>query len=165
MERNKTLDRAMEYSGAVGSELADILVSISLKVDLLTPQVPDQRMFSGDSLYQFIQDHQDCLEQLEDQLSNLITMTNCSVMDLHLMNEAYHWNLWRVEQLNLELLMRVTVLEGYQGDPIEIPNSPVPILIPPPGGNLLVEIVDGTDNEVMQTAVLRFQTSFSFIYD
>ena len=75
MERNKTLDRAMEYSRAVGSELADMLVSINSKVDLLTPRVPNQHMFGGDGLCQFIHDHQDCLEWLEDQLSDLITMT------------------------------------------------------------------------------------------
>ena len=86
-------DRAMEYSGAVGVELADMLVSVNLKVDELVPQVLTQHMFGGNSLHQFIQDYQDCLEQLEDQLDNLITMTNCSIMDLCLMNEAYHWDL------------------------------------------------------------------------
>ena len=45
--------------------------------------------------------------------------------------------------------MRVTVLEGCEGNPIEIPDSPVPILIPPLGGSLLVEIIDGMDNEVV----------------
>ena len=74
-------------------------------------------------------------------------------MDICLTNKAYCWDLQRVERLNSELLMRVMVLEGHQGDLIEIPDSPVLILIPPPGGNLLVEIVDGTDDEAMQAAV------------
>ena len=37
-----------------------------------------------------------------------------------------------------ELLVRVTVLKGTQGDLIEIPDSLAPIATPPPGGNLLV---------------------------
>ena len=136
----------MEYTRVVGVELADMLASINTRV-------LDQYTFSGDGLCQFIQDHQDCLEQLEDQLSNLIMMTNWSVMELQLTNKSYHWNLWRVEWLNGELLMRVTVLEGHQENPIEIPDTPPPILIPPPGGNILVEIVDGMDDEAVQAVV------------
>ena len=64
----------------------------------------------------------------------------------------YCQDLWRVEQLNRELLMRVMVLEGHQGNLIEISNMPPPILIPPPGSNLLVEIMDRTNNEVVQAA-------------
>ena len=45
--------------------------------------------------------------------------------------------------------MRV-VLEGCQGNPIEIPDMPPLIPIPAPGGNLLVEIIDGTNNEAAQ---------------
>ena len=39
-EGDETLDRAMEYTGAVGVELVDMLVSINTRV-------PDQYMFSG----------------------------------------------------------------------------------------------------------------------
>ena len=47
-----------------------------------------------------------------------------------------------------KLLVRVIVLET-QGNPIEIPNSLALIPIPPPGGNLLVEIINGIDDEVV----------------
>ena len=40
VERNETLDRAMEYSGMVGVELVDMLVSVNLKVEALAPHVP-----------------------------------------------------------------------------------------------------------------------------
>ena len=36
-EENKVLDRAMEYAGVVGVELADMLVSVNLKVKDLVP--------------------------------------------------------------------------------------------------------------------------------
>ena len=150
VERNETLDRAMEYTGLVGMELVDMLASINSKVEDLAPRMPMQHTFSGDGLNQFIQDHQDCLEQLEDQLSNVITMTERLVMELHLQNEVYHQDFRRVKRLNSELLIRVMVLEGCQDHPIEIPDSPVPILIPAPGGNLLVEIVDGTNDDMAQ---------------
>ena len=46
-------------------------------------------------------------------------------------------------------MMQVMALEGYQDNPIVVPNSP-PIPIPAPGGNLLVEIMDRTDNDMAQ---------------
>ena len=52
-----------------------------------------------------------------------------------------------------ELLIQVMVLEGHQGSPIEISDSLAPILIPSPGGNLLVEIQDRTDNKQNQVNV------------
>ena len=36
-EENTTLDRAMEYTGVVGVELADMLVSVNSKVKVLVP--------------------------------------------------------------------------------------------------------------------------------
>ena len=41
------------------------------------------------------------------------------------------------------------VLEGCRRNSIEIPDSLAPIPIPPPGDNLLVEIVDGMDNDAV----------------
>ena len=41
-EENSVLDRAMEYARVVGVELADMLVSINLKVEVITPCVPTQ---------------------------------------------------------------------------------------------------------------------------
>ena len=73
------LDWAMEYTRAVGVELVDMLASINA-------WVLDQHMFGSDGLCQFIQDHQDHLEQLEDQLINLITMTDWTVQDLQITN-------------------------------------------------------------------------------
>ena len=55
MERNKTLDRAMEYSSTVGVELVDMLVSINSKVEELAPCMPTQHTFGGNGLNQFIQ--------------------------------------------------------------------------------------------------------------
>ena len=55
--------------------------------------------------------------------------------------------------MNSELLIWVTVLEGCQDHLIEIPDSPAPIPIPAPGGNLLVEIMDRTDNDAVQAIV------------
>ena len=49
--------------------------------------------------------------------------------------------------------MRVMVLEGYQDNLIEIPDSSALIPIPPPRGSLLVEIQDGTDDEANQAVV------------
>ena len=36
-EENEVLDRAIEYAGVVGVELADMLVSVNLKVKDLVP--------------------------------------------------------------------------------------------------------------------------------
>ena len=60
-EENKVLDRAMEYAGVVGVELADMLVSINLKVEVIAPHVPMQHTFGRDGLQNFIHDHQDHL--------------------------------------------------------------------------------------------------------
>ena len=49
-----------------------------------------------------------------------------------------------------ELLVRVTVLEGTQGNTIKIPDILAPIPIPPPESNLLVKIVDVMDDKVAQ---------------
>ena len=55
-----------------------------------------------------------------------------------------------MERLNSQLIMRVTALEGCRDNLIVVPDSPPPILIPAPGGNLLVEIMDGADNDTAQ---------------
>ena len=61
-EENKVLDRAMKYAGVVGVELADMLASVNSKVEVITPRVLTQHTFSGDSLQNFICNHQDQLE-------------------------------------------------------------------------------------------------------
>ena len=73
-EDNKVLDRAMEYAGVVGVELADMLASVNLRLLAVEPRMPVQHMFGGNGLQNFICDHQDHLEQLEDQLGDLTTM-------------------------------------------------------------------------------------------
>ena len=55
-----------------------------------------------------------------------------------------------MERLNSELLVQVTVLEATWDHPIIIPDSPPPIPIPAPGGNLLVEIDDRTNDAAVQ---------------
>ena len=67
--------------------------------------------------------------------------------------ESYCQDLHQVERLNSELLVWVMALEGTQDSLIIIPDSPPPIPILAPGGNLLVEIEDGTDNTAVQVIV------------
>ena len=89
-KENKVLDRAIEYARVVGMELVDMLVSVNLKVEVIAPHMPMQHMFGGDSLQNFIHDHQDWLERLEDQLANLTTMTENVVGRLSIVNKSYH---------------------------------------------------------------------------
>ena len=149
-ENNKVLDRAMEYAGVVGVELVDMLVSVNSKVEDLVPRVPAQHTFGGDRLWNFICDHQNCLEHLEGQFQDLVMMMENMVGRLSMASESYRQDLYQVERLNRELLVQVTVLEATQDHPIIIPDSLPPIPIPAPGGNLLVEIENGTDDAVAQ---------------
>ena len=89
-EESETLDRAMEYTGVVGVELVDMLVSVNAKVKDLAPRVPAQHTFGGDGLWDYIHDHQDCLEHLEGQFNNLVTMTENMVGKLSVVSESYH---------------------------------------------------------------------------
>ena len=89
MEGNETLDRAMEYSGAVGVEVVDMLATVNRKVEALEPCVPTQHTFGRDSLQNFIQDHQDHLEHLEGQLGDLIIMPETMVGQLVVVNKLY----------------------------------------------------------------------------
>ena len=50
VERNETLNRAMEYAGVVGVELVDMLASINSKVEAIAPCVPTQHTFGRDGL-------------------------------------------------------------------------------------------------------------------
>ena len=81
-EENEVLDRAMEYAGAVGVEVTNMLMAVNEKVKDLELQVPTQHTFGGNGLQNFIQDHQDHLEQLEDQLRDLMMMMNRAVEGL-----------------------------------------------------------------------------------
>ena len=92
-KENKVLDRAIEYARVVGMELVDMLVSVNLKVEVIAPHMPMQHMFGGDGLQNFIWDHQDHLEQLEDQLSNLMMMTEHAIRCQDISLELYHWDL------------------------------------------------------------------------
>ena len=73
-ENNEGLDRAMEYTGVVGVELVEMLASINLRLLAIEPRMPAQHTFGGNGLQNFICDHQDHMEWLEDQLGDLITM-------------------------------------------------------------------------------------------
>ena len=53
-EENEVLDRAMEYTGAIGVEVVDMLTAVHEKVKVLEPWVPTQHTFGGDSLQEFI---------------------------------------------------------------------------------------------------------------
>ena len=145
-EENETLDRVMEYARAIGVEVANMLASVNSKVEALVPRVPAQHMFGSDGLQDFICNHQDRLECLEDQLQDLMTMMEHMVGRLSVANEVQRW-------LINELLIQVMVLEGTREDLILIPNSPALIPIPPSGlglGSILVEIEDGTDDAAVQ---------------
>ena len=148
-KESEVLDRAMEYAGVVGLEVANMLASVNEKVWVIKPHVPTQHTFGGNGLQNFIRDHQDRLEQLEDQLSDLVMMMNHVVGRLLVANEAQR-------RLINKLLIQVTALEGTYEDPIMIPDSPAPIPIPPPVlglGSMLVEIEDGTDDAAVQAIV------------
>ena len=145
-ESNWTLDQVMEYTRAVGVEVLDMMV-------MMNHHIPEQEMFGGDGLCQFIQDHQDHLAQVEDQLGNLIMMMDWTCQDLQITNQVLNQDVVQIERLMDKHLVRVMVLEGTQGNLIEIPNSPALIPVPPPGGNLLVEIIDGMDDEVAQVII------------
>ena len=147
----------MEYARAVEVEVANMLMVVHEKVQVLEPQVPTQHTFGGNGLQEFIQDHQDCLEWLEDQLGDLTMMTNQAMEGLMIQNKSYHQDLCQVEALNSELLRWVVALEHGQGNPIIIPDSPEPIPVPPPGGlglgSVLVEIDNRVDDEQNQAVV------------
>ena len=59
----------MEYAGAVGVEVLEMVATMNCCI-------PEQETFGGNSLCQFIQDHQDQITELEDQLGNIISMTD-----------------------------------------------------------------------------------------
>ena len=106
-------ERAMEYAGVVGIELADMLTLVHEKVHTLEPRVPNQHTFGGDSLQNFIRDHQDELEHLNHQVENLMTMMNEAVMRLQVGQERQCQDLRRVEEMNVELLRWIAALECY----------------------------------------------------
>ena len=90
---------------------------------------------------------------IKDQLSNLMMMTEHVIWRQDITLESYCWDLCQVEALNTQLLMQVMVLEATWDHLLEIPDSPKLVPIPAPGGNLLVEIDNGVDDEVAQAIV------------
>ena len=62
-------------------------------------------MFGRDRLWNFIHDHQDHLEHLEEQFQDLVMMTENVVGRLSVASESYHQDLHWVERLNSELLV------------------------------------------------------------
>ena len=74
-------------------------------------------------------------------------MMENAVGRLSVVSKSYHQDLHWVERLNSKLLVWVMALEVTWDHPIVIPDSPPAILIPAPGGNLLVEINNGVDDE------------------
>ena len=139
----------MEYAGTVGVEVTDMLMTIHEKVCALEPWVPTQHMFGGDDLQNFIRDHQDHLENLEHQIKNLMMMMNEAVTRLQVQEECNCWDLRRVEEVNAELLRRVTALEHSKANLIVIPDSPGPLPVWPPfvlgPGSILIPIDDVDD--------------------
>ena len=56
-EEDEVLDRAMEYAGVVGVEVANMLVLVNKKVQVIELCVPTQHTFGGNGLQNFICDH------------------------------------------------------------------------------------------------------------
>ena len=111
----------------------------------------DSIPFGGDSLQNFIRNHQEELERLAHQVENLMTMTNEAVTRLQVSQERQCRDLWRAEEINAELLRRVTALEHGWDNPILIPDSPEALLVRPPfvlgPGSVLIPIDDDVDDE------------------
>ena len=103
-EEYEGLERAMEYAGVVGAELADMLTAVNEKVKAIEPRVPAQHTFGGDGLQNFIRDHQEELERLSHQVENLTTMTNEAVRRLQVGQERQRADLRMAEAVNAELL-------------------------------------------------------------
>ena len=114
----------MEYAGVVRAELVDMLTMVHEKVKALELRVPTQHTFGGDSLQNFICDHQEELECLGYQVENLTTMTNEAVRRLQVSQERQRADLRMAEVVNAELLRRVAALEHGRENPIVIPDSP-----------------------------------------
>ena len=150
-EEYKGLERAMEYAGVVGIELADMLTLVYKKVQALEPWVPNQHTFRGDGLQNFIRDHQDELECLNHQVENLTTMTNEVVTRLQVREERNCQALRRAEEVNAELLRQVSALEHGRDNPILIPDSPEVLPVRPPfvlgPGSILIPIDNDVDDE------------------
>ena len=150
-EEYEGLERAMEYAGVVGAELADMLTAVHEKVKAIEPRVPAQHTFGGDGLQNFIRDHQDELERLSHQVENLTTMTNEAVRRLQVGQERQRVDLWMVEAVNAKLLRRVAALEHGRDNPIVIPDSPEALPVRPPfvlgPGSVLIPIDDDVDDE------------------
>ena len=53
-EECEVLNWVMEYTGAVGTELVDMLTLVHKKVQALEPRVPAQHAFGRDGLQEFI---------------------------------------------------------------------------------------------------------------
>ena len=140
----------MEYTGVVGIKLADMLTLVHEKVQALELRVPAQHTFGGDGLQNFIHDHQEELERLSHQVENLTTMMNEAVRRLQVSQERQRWDLRRVEEVNTELLRWVAALEHGRGNPIEIPDSPEALAVPPPfvlGPRSILIPIDDVDDE------------------
>ena len=114
----------MEYTGVVGAMVIEQMAWVNC-------QVPNDETFSGDGLRQFIGDHENHLVEVEEGRREDFTLINWE-------NNQLHW-------LVNKLLVQVMVLEGCQDSPLEIHDSPILIPIPPPTGQLLVEIDDIND--------------------
>ena len=110
-EEYEGLERAMEYAGVVGAELADMLTAVHEKVKAIEPRVPAQHTFGGDGLQNFIRDHQEELERLSHQVENLTTMMNEVVRRLQVGQECQRQDLRKAEAVNTELLRQVVALE------------------------------------------------------
>ena len=85
----------------------------------IEPRVPAQHTFGGDGLQNFIRDHQEELERLNDQVMNLTTMTNEAVHRLQVGQERQRADLRMAETVNAELLRQVAALEHGRDNPIE----------------------------------------------
>ena len=148
------IDYSMEYMGIVGGMMMGLMAEMN-------DWIPAGHTFGGDGLRNFISDHQTRLEEGEanmDALRGEMAWMRTSLEQV----EAMNWILIKDNQAffaSINMLLGaqqaiyewVTALEGTRDNPIEVPDSPRPIPIPPPAEEgQLVEIkeVEGEDERV-----------------
>ena len=65
-------------------------------------------------------------------------------------NKSYYWDLRQVEVINADLMRRMAALEHGWGNLILIPDSPEPVLVPPPGGLGPGSVTEGRGGHTQQ---------------
>ena len=132
------MDYSMEYTGVVGGIIMGLVVDIN-------DQIPSDHTFGGIGLQDYISNHKTCLgdgEENMDALRAKMAWMRTSLDCLHEENHVFFQVLNGLLGVSQEIYERVTVLEGTHGHPIEVPDSPLLLHVPPLLGTKLVEILE-----------------------